>query len=192
MIPGRLTVVVSGAAVARTTDRPEWIDGPEREPFSRAGLVRVVSEAFIFIGVPILALWVRGACWESWVASIVVVAVLLAVLRLSRSGHVLRIVVFTMVSLVALLGWSALTFHSLNLFSTPSKIMLCGRMYNLSQSSVRPGANQPHVHQIGVDPAGNAILGSAGSMLGGNCLAGTLLIDNGNGSYGSYDLSGGP
>lgn len=145
------------------------------------------------VGVPVLAVVLRGACWESLVASAVCIVAGLALVRVGFSTLLVTVVAMTGLMAVALLGWTAVTFHTLNVFGAPPKILYCSRTYYEGNTVAKPGEPSSLVHPMGVDPAGGAILGDGGSMLGGSCTIATLMwVQTGPTTYITYELSGGP
>jgi len=150
---------------------------------------RVVLATALGIGGPSVVFEIRGLCWEALLASIVIVAFALLVIRLPRSVWLASVLIVGAFGIIGLIGWSGLRFHSLNVFSSySSRLTYCGRTY---QPEGVPRKKLPVTftiltrHVEGVTPSGSAILG-----LG--CQSTVLFVKSSRSTYQSYDLLGGP
>ena len=168
-----------------------------------SGDVRLATSAFRLSGVtrlrltlaivvclilPIAICWIRGTCWESLVGSIVVFAVGTFVLRAPFALWLATMAFVTTIGTVGLLSWSALNFHSVNVFSSSySRISYCGRDFEAEGpivSHIRTIGDAP-IRDVGVTPSGSAIIGT------GVCLS-TLWVKSPGPKFQSFDLEGGP
>jgi hypothetical protein len=148
--------------------------------------VRIALALVVSLILPLSIFWIRGICWESLVASIVVFAIGTIVLRAPIALWLATLAFVVTIGTVGLLGWSVLNFHTVNVFSSSySRISFCGRDFEAegpSTSQVIGGARR---RVVGVTPSGSAILSS------GACLS-TLWVRSPGPTFQSFDLEGGP
>jgi len=138
--------------------------------------------------VPIAIWWIRGICWESFVGSLIVFAVGTLSLRAPWALWLTTMAVVVTFGAVGLLGWSAVKFHSVNVFSSSySRISFCGRDFEAEGpiTSHLSTFGDARIHVAGVTPSGSAILGT------GACLS-TLWVKSPGPRFQSFDLEGGP
>jgi hypothetical protein len=149
---------------------------------------RLAFTIVVSLILPIAICWIRGICWESLVGSLVAFALGTVVLRAPIALWLATMAVVVTIGTVGLLGWSALNFHSVNVFSsTYSRISYCGRDFEAEgpvASHIRTDGDAP-IRVVGVTPSGSAILGS------GSCLS-SLWVKSPGPRFQSFDLEGGP
>lgn len=92
------------------------------------------------------------------------------------------------IGVVGLMGWSALKFHSVDIFSSnSSRLTFCGRVYEPEGVASRQllalsTGKEPYV--MGVTPSGSAILGNGCET--------SLWVRSSGPTYQAYDMLGGP
>lgn len=150
--------------------------------------LRLALTIVVSLILPIALCWIRGFCWESLVGSIVLFAIGTFVLRAPLALWLATMAVVTTIGTVGLLSWSALDFHSVNVFSSSySRLSYCGRDFEAEGpivSHIRTTGDAP-IRVVGVTPSGSAILGT------GACLS-TLWVKSPGPKFQSFDLEGGP
>jgi hypothetical protein len=149
---------------------------------------RLALAIIVGLILPFAIWWIRGICWESLVGSIVVFAIGTIVLRAPFALWLATLAVVIALGTVGLLGWSALNFHSVNVFSSSySRISYCGRNFEVEgpiTSHMRMIGDAP-TGVVGVTPSGSAIIGT------GACLS-TLWVRSPGPRFQSFNLEGGP
>jgi hypothetical protein len=174
--PGNRIGIVAGYAVE---DRI-WV-GPGDWEWDRISKTRKLAALLAVVGIPMVVVLCRGICWESLLAFMIVLPLVLTLVRLPVTTWLRVVVSAWALAALALVGWSGLQFHTLNVFSkSPPRITWCGRPY-IFDGSFAPGAA---VAEIGVTPSGESILGR-GCSEG----QGPIWIKTGEHSYRSYSLS---
>jgi hypothetical protein len=132
---------------------------------------------------------IRGLCWESFLASIVIIAIALWTMRLPLSVWLAAVLVVGACGAIGLIGWSGWRFHTLNVFSSYSpRLTYCDRIYQPEGDTRNqlPASFENVARDImGVTPSGSEILG-----LG--CNSTVLFVVSPGPTYQSYDLQGGP
>jgi hypothetical protein len=165
------------------TEPPE---SARRRPRTRLQWIPVI---ILGIGGPCTVYEIRGLCWESLIASMVMFAIALLALRLPRSVWLAAVLVVGTCGTIGLIGWSGWRFHSLNVFSSSSsRLTFCGRTYQPEGESQRqlPAPFKSLKRDVvGVTPSGSAILG-----LG--CQTTVLFIQSPGPTFQPYNLLGGP
>jgi hypothetical protein len=166
--------------------RTESPKSTRHRPRSRSqGILALV----LGIGGPCVAYGIRGLCWESLLASIVIFAIALLAARLPLSVWLAAVLIVGACGTIGLIGWSGWRFHSLNVFSSYSpRLTFCGRFYQ-PEGDTRKQLPAPFKSLtrdvMGVTPSGSAILG-----LG--CQTTVLFVESPGPTYQPYDLLGGP
>ena len=160
------------------TDRV-WIETPP-SPWSQVSRSRKVVAALVCLSALGLADWWRGICWEALPLAFLVLSPVLALFRLPARLYIRALATVTLVGSLVLIGWSAVLFHTPNVFAqrTP-EISWCGYRYvSFSPPSyiVQP-AGSAQLHQVGVTPSGEAMFGSG---------CGTLWVQIGPRAYMKY------
>jgi hypothetical protein len=150
---------------------------------------KVIAAAIFGIGGPCTVYAIRGLCWEALLGNIVIFAIALMVVRPSFSVWLAAVLVVSMCGSLGLIGWSALRFRSLNVFSSYSpRVTICGRQYEPEGSAQThlpaPFKNLTH-NVMGVTPSGSAVLGVG-------CQTTVLFVQSPGPVYLPYDLLGGP
>ena len=155
---------------------------------SDVGRLRLALAIIVSLILPIAICWIRGICWESLVGSLVVFAIGTIVLRAPFALWLATMAVVTTFGTVGLLSWSALNFHTVNVFSSSySRLSFCGRDFEaegpITSHMNTIGEAPPRV--VGVTPSGSAIIST------GACLS-TLWVMSPGPKFQSFDLEGGP
>ena len=153
--------------------------------WDRISKVRKAAVVLVVVAVPFVAVWIRGICWESLVMSMVAVPVVLGLIRIPWTLWTGMVVTVWAIGVFSLVAWSGIQFHTLNVFSeSPPRITWCGRDYLHGGSFRQPSRIVP-VHEVGVTPSGE-------SIVGWRCDSTDLWVKTGDHSYVGYALSGGP
>jgi len=150
--------------------------------------LRLALAIIVSLILPVAICWIRGICWESLVGSVVVFAIGTIMLRAPFALWLATMAVVTTIGTVGLLSWSALNFHSVNVFSSSyARISFCGRDFEAEGpiASHMTRINDAAIRVVGVTPSGSAIIGT------GACLS-TLWVESPGPKFQSFDLEGGP
>jgi hypothetical protein len=152
--------------------------------WDRISKLRKAAVVLVVVAAPVVAVWIRGICWESLVISMVAVPVALSVIRIPWKVWTGVVVMVWLLGVFSLVGWSGVQFHTLNVFSaSPPRISWCGRDYLPGGDFRQPSRIVP-VHEVGVTPSGE-------SIVGWRCDATDLWVKTGDHSYIGYALLGG-
>jgi hypothetical protein len=155
---------------------------------SDVGRLRLALAIIVSLILPIAIFWIRGICWESLVGSLVVFAIGTIVLRAPLALWLASMAVVTTFGTVGLLSWSALNFHTVNVFSSSySRLSFCGRDFE-AEGTITSHMNtigEAPTRIVGVTPSGSAIIST------GACLS-TLWVMSPGPKFQSFDLEGGP
>jgi hypothetical protein len=153
--------------------------------WDRISKVRKAAVVLVVVAFPFFAVLLRGICWESLVISMVAVPLVLSVIRIPWTLWTGMVVAVWAIGVFSLVAWSGIQFHTLNVFSaSPPRITWCGRDYLPGRGFRQPSRIVP-VHEVGVTPSGE-------SIVGWRCDSADLWVKTGDHSYVGYALSGGP
>jgi hypothetical protein len=149
---------------------------------------QMLLAAVLGIGGSCVVCEIRGLCWESLLASIVIIAIALW-MRLPLSVWLAAVLVVGACGAISLIGWSGWRFQTLNVFSSYSpRLTYCDRIYQPegdTRNQLPVSFENLARDVMGVTPSGSEILG-----LG--CNSTVLFVVSPGPTYQSYDLLGGP
>jgi hypothetical protein len=162
---------------------------PQPTIWDRIPRPRRWTSLLVIVGVPAVAVIVRGFCWEAFAIALPVVALLLAPLLVERRIWFVAVVGHMVLGLLVLSGWSMSQSGTVDLFTqSPPRLTLCGRFYAQEGAPVarptQPVATATN-RELGVTISGNAILGTG-------CDTTVLWVQSTATTYQAYDLEGGP
>jgi hypothetical protein len=176
---------VSPPLKAGRIDDPIWAEEPEPPTPHVTRWWQVAAVPVAFVGIPALAVWVRGICWESAVVSAVALLVVLVLVRLGVQDVVLVLALFLLLTAGLLVGWSRATAHTFDVFGPPARLRYCGRDYNQGSVVGRAALDRKAVREVAVAPSGSAVLASGCDTTG-------IWVQTGSTTYIGYGLQGGP